>query len=273
MSNPGTKTSLRRETNYTKMPVPSAVIGDVHGCWNTLRTMLDILDELFGENQFLVSVGDLHDKGGAPHWGPLGPSESGSVKVLRWALTMHEQGKLVVVDSNHGRALAKKIFNTSSNSKPELTRTFRELSMQTDSAQLMPKVAEFLAQAPSFGIFNNKKTEKLAVAHAALSQRIFTKKVLTPQEERFCIHTRDFKWLGEETAVIGHVRVPKPTRTPSVMPSGVKGGDLLKIDTGCGEENGYLTAYIPLADDFLTVPMDERDFTKSYKKVPVSIDK
>ena len=225
---------------------------------------------MFGENQFVVSVGYLHDKGGAPYWGPLGPEESGSVKVLRWALTMHEQRKLVVVDSNHGRALARKISNPTLNSKPDLTRTFRELSMQTDSEKLLPKVADFLAQAPSFGIFSNKKTEKLAVAHAALSQRIFTKKILTPQEERFCIHTREFKWLGEETAVVGHVRVPKPLRTPSVLPSGLEGGDLLKIDTGCGEENGYLSAYIPLADDFLTVPMDERDFTKSYSKISIN---
>lgn len=265
MSNIISEVVPRRKTNYTSVGVPSAIIGDVHGCWHTLEKMLTILDDFFGPDKLLVSVGDLHDKGGVPHWAVSNPEDVGSAKVLRWAVQMHEERKLIVVDSNHGRALARKIGKLSSNSKPELNRTFKELTMQPDADLLVPKVEKLLKHAPSFALFSGKHTEKIAVAHAALSQRIFYKKALSPQEERFCIHTRDFRWLGEETAVVGHVRVNTPQRIKSILPSGVPGGDLLKIDTGCGEENGYLTAYIPLADEFLSVQMDERDIFENYK--------
>ena len=257
---------VRRKTNYTNAPRPSAIIGDVHGSWYTLEKMLGILDDLLGEDKLLVSVGDLHDKGGVPYWAASDVSEVGSVKVLRWAVSQQENNKLVVVDSNHGRALTRKISKVSSSTKPDLDRTFRELSMQSDSEELIGKVEKLLGQAPSFALFKGHSTSRISVAHAAVSQRIFSKKMLSPQEERFCIHTRDFVWSGESTAVVGHVRVPKPQRTSSVLPSGVKGGDLLKIDTGCGEPGGYLTAYIPQADDFLSVKMDERDVFENYKK-------
>ena len=220
-----------------------AVIGDIHGCVYTLEAMLHRLGGTLTEvpdDLTLVSVGDIHDKG------------AHSDQVLIWAMQMVEQGKLILVDSNHGAALARRIRGTK-RAKHSVEATYRQLAERADADLLLDDVACFLESRPPFVRLTGGPTGELVVAHAGAAERLLDAKRFTPAEWRFTTLARDFMWSGPQTVVVGHVRTAVPTRIPSPK------GDVLRIDTGCGEPGGALTAYLSDSDSFITVTMDPRD--------------
>jgi hypothetical protein len=246
------KTKESRDLRH--LSTPSVVIGDVHGCWYTLLALLDKigLNPEIGD-ELIVSVGDLHDKGGAGIDTEEGPSASGSVRVLRWALKEHERGRLIVVDSNHGQALVRR-FISGKPAKPSVEMTYNEIIAQDDGVTLAPDVVNFLANLPLFARFRGGPTGEIVVAHAAVAERLYHKTELTPEEERFSVLAREFRWNGSATAVVGHIRTDEPIRISNDL-----GGDLIRIDTGCGESGGRLSAWLPGSDQLVSVPIDPRD--------------
>lgn len=244
----------RHNRDLRHLPTPTAVIGDVHGCWHTLTTLLDTIGiDIHRGDDMIVSVGDLHDKGGVGLDTADGPAAAGSVQVLRWAMEQHANGRLVVVDSNHGQALVRRIAS-GKQAKPSVETTFEEIMAQADATTLAPAVHAFLSNLPVFARFQGGPAGEIVVAHAAVAERLYRQKHLRPEEERFSVLARSFRWSGAATAVVGHIRTSAPARVRNDA-----GGDLLRIDTGCGEPGGHLSAWLPAIDEFVSVPVDPRD--------------
>ena len=263
------RTGIRNQTDLRRRTGDFAVIGDIHGCWFTL---LGLIEQLGGNEGVvptgltLVSVGDLHDKGGIIGvYSVDGPSSSGAVNVLRWALTEHAAGRLEVVDSNHGRSLVRRITEGTPARRDKhrsVEVTLADLQAQADRDEILPKVKDFLSNRPPFVRLSAGPTGELVVAHAAATERLLNADILRRGEYDYHLYTEeDFRWTGRQTVVTGHVTVPHPTRIAQAPVSGKPAGNVLRIDTGV-DEGGGLTAYLPHLDEFVTVPTDPRDLRK-----------
>lgn len=240
---PSIATRERSPHDLRHIDGPFAVIGDIHGCMYTLEKMLNQLGGTLQElpaDLTLVSVGDINDKG------------LYSTEVLIWAIEQVERGKLIVVDSNHGAALAHRI-QSKKKSKPSVEAAYQDLVKHPNAADLVPKVESFLKTRPAFVRLSGGPTGEIVVAHAGVAERLLDAQQLTPAEWRFTTLVREFLWSGPQTAIVGHVRTPAPLRVPSCK------GDLIRIDTGCGEIDGSLSAYLVEEDRFISVPVDSRD--------------
>lgn len=221
------------------------VIGDIHGCMYTLKNALKQvgLDLLaLPENTILVSVGDIHDKG------------EYSVEVLEWAIKKCSEGSLIVVDSNHGRALTRKIENPRKRFKESVEYTYSQIR-NSGGKPLASKIAEFLKSRP---VYLDALTDngRLVVAHACALERVIGNKKLSPAEVRYFMLARDAVWRSAGTCVVGHVRFPEP-----VISENQNGGRLVRLDTGCAEENGNLTILHLNSGKLYSTPVDQRDLT------------
>lgn len=267
---PGTKhqqvwrNGLRAKTDRRLLTGDFAVLGDVHGCWYTLMTLVESLGGSDGEPPHgltLVSVGDLHDKGGIIGAGQPDPSVSGAVNVLRWALRLSHSGQLITVDSNHGRHLARRITagpqQRARHGSTEVT--YQDILAQADAETLLGQVSRFLHDAPPFVRLSAGPTGELVVTHAAAAERLLEADTLRRAEYDYFLYTdEDFRWTGPQTVVTGHVQVDEPLRIGQQALSGQPVGSVLRIDTGV-DKGGGLTAYLPHEDRFVTVPTDPRD--------------
>jgi len=263
------RTGIRKQTDLRRRTGDFAVIGDIHGCWFTLLNLIEHLggkDGVAPEGLTLVSVGDLHDKGGTVGIENIeGPSSSGAVNVLRWALREHDSGRLEVVDSNHGRSLVRRITEGTParlDRNRSVEVTLADIQAQVDSDDILLKVKDFLSNRPPFLRLSAGPTGELVVAHAAATERLLNADILRRGEYDYHLYTEeDFRWTGQQTVVTGHVTVPHPTRIIQAPVSGIPAGDVLRIDTGV-DEGGGLTAYLPHLDNFVIVPTDPRDLRK-----------
>ena len=263
------RNGIRKQTDLRHRTGDFALIGDIHGCWHTLLNLIEHLggeDGVAPEGLTLVSVGDLHDKGGiigVEH--NEGPSSSGAVNVLRWALREHDSGRLEVVDSNHGRSLVRRIAEGTPARRDKnrsVEVTLADIHAQADRDVILPKVKDFLSNRPPFLRLSAGPTGELIVAHAAATERLLNADTLRRGEYDYHLYTEeDFRWTGRQTVVTGHVTVPHPTRINQTPVSGIAPGNVLRIDTGV-DDGGGLTAYLPHLDDFVTVPTDPRDLRK-----------
>lgn len=248
---------------------PIVIVGDIHGSFYTLtETLLPKLgfasDGSHPDNLLLVSVGDLHDRAGVHGVAVGDPSLSGAVSTLRWAMEWSAKGALDVVDSNHGKKLARKL-TTGETKGPDgspfghgLDDTLEDLYAQEDSDILIPLVTEFLGSRPSFALYSGGPTGEIAVAHAALKNRFIGAESMTRKEKDFCIFPRAFDWYGTATVVVGHVVTPGVIRESNTRNDGSPAGDVIRIDTGAFDGGG-LSVYLPDSDTTVTVPTDSRD--------------
>jgi hypothetical protein len=221
------------------------VIGDIHGCLHTLRNLISKIGfdmSNLPENVVLISVGDIHDKG------------EYSVEVLKWAMEQSSLGKLIVVDSNHGRALTRKIGKPHRKFKESIEYTYKQL-IEDEQPGLIKRVNTFLKNRPVY-LDANTDNGRLVVAHACALERVIGKNKLTPAEVRYFMLAREAVWSGQGTCIVGHVRFPEP-----VVVNNNNGGKLIRIDTGCAEQNGSLTILHFNSDTFTSVTVDHRDLT------------
>jgi hypothetical protein len=264
------RSGIRKQTDRRRHPGDFAIIGDVHGCWYTLLALIERLGGSNGEppaGLTLISVGDLHNKGGIVGVdSPEGVASSGAVNVLRWALTEHAAGHLEVLDSNHGRGLVRRIAEGTPARRDRsrsVELTLADLLAQEDATTLVPAVKDFLGNRPPFLRLSAGPTGELVVAHAAAAERLLNADILRRGEYDYHLYTDDeFRWTGPQTVITGHVSVPEPTRLRQPALGGTPVGDVLRIDT-CVDEGGGLTAYLPHLDSFVTVPTDPRDLRKT----------
>jgi hypothetical protein len=221
-----------------------AVIGDVHGCQQTLtQRLLPALgwEPSSSEAPLLVSVGDVHDKG------------VDSVAAIRWWLAAMRSGTAVMTDSNHARALVRALVRPDMPVRDCVAQTVEEIEAADDAAQLRIDIVATFGSLPTHLVLPG-----VVAVHAAMTEQRLWREDL--ENRRFAIHTRfhltPWHWTGTATLVHGHDTVPEVTirrASGSLLRPGHVPGPVVNVDTGA-YAGGGLSAYQSWTGDTVTVP-------------------
>ena len=240
-------TSIVREKLYndkTELHGPFDIIGDVHGCYDELITLLQKLrytiEEIaddgtnYGikvshpENRTAVFLGDLIDRG------PASPA------VLKLVMSMVRSGAALCVPGNHDMKLYKKLDGKPVQEKHGLAETVQQLAGESEAFR--NDIKEFLHGLISHYVLDSGK---LVVAHAGLKEEMQGRG--SGAVRSFCLYgettgeTDDFglpvrynwaaEYRGRAKVVYGHTPVPAAQWL----------NNTIDIDTGC-VFGGSLTA-------------------------------
>jgi protein phosphatase len=214
---------------------PFDIIGDVHGCYDELTTLLSELGYQVTEGQVVpppgrkaIFLGDLVDRG------PKTP------QVLKLVMGMVEAGTALCIPGNHDNKLMRALRGR----KVQITHGLAESLAQLDAEPLEFKsqVAAFIDSLVSHYVLDDGR---LVVAHAGMKENMAGRASgavrefalygeTTGETDEFGLPVR-YNWASEyrgaATVVYGHTPVPEPewlNRT-------------INIDTGC-VFGGALTA-------------------------------
>lgn len=215
---------------------PFDVIGDIHGCFDELSALFNLLGYVTDGDRIVppdgrkaVFVGDLVDRG------PKSP------QVLRLIMKMVEQGTAFCVPGNHDMKLMRKLKGRD----VQITHGLAESLAQLDGEppEFKNQVARFLDDLVSHYVFDDGK---LVVAHAGMKEEMQGRgsgKVrefalfgeTTGETDEYGLPVR-YNWAaeyrGQAMVVYGH--------TPIVEPEWLN--RTINIDTGCAF-GGKLTAF------------------------------
>ena len=238
-----------RERSWSRNPDehgPFDIIGDVHGCYDELQSLITDLGwktepELHHpEGRKLFFVGDLVDRG------------PDSVKVLNFVMDAVEGGKGICVPGNHDIRLVKALKGQPTSTGHGLKETLEQVQAEPEAFQ--DRVRTFLHSLVSHQVVDDGK---LCVAHAGLPAELQGRG--SPAVRDFCLYggttgerdefglpvrapwAKDYR--GSAFVVFGHTPVPEPDLH----------NNTLNIDTGCCF-GGRLTAYRYPEGDLVSVP-------------------
>jgi protein phosphatase len=230
---------------------PFDIIGDIHGCFPELQTLLQQLGyQVVRENDAfsvthplgrnVVFLGDLVDRGpDTPH-------------VLRLVMDMVASGAALCVPGNHDIKLMRKLKGHDVRINHGLAESLEQLAKETPEFQA--RVVKFLEALVSHYVLDDGK---LVVAHAGLKEtmqgrgsRAVREFALygetTGETDEFGLPVR-YDWAaeyrGKAMVVYGHTPVP----TPDWL------NNTINIDTGC-VFGGKLTALRYPERELVTVP-------------------
>jgi protein phosphatase len=233
---------------------PFDIIGDVHGCFDELGTLLARLGYTITvaghqyhvtppEGRKLVFVGDFVDRG---------PKV---VPVLRLAMGMVNAGAALCVPGNHDIKLLRKLRGKDVQITHGLAETLQQL--EQESPEFRNEVAQFLDGLVSHYVLDDGK---LVVAHAGMKEEMQGRgsgKVrdfalygeTTGETDEFGLPVRvnwAAEYRGRATVVYGHTPVPEPEWLNRTV----------NIDTGC-VFGGHLTALRYPEKEFVSVPANQ----------------
>ncbi|BAV05308.1 polynucleotide kinase-phosphatase [Filimonas lacunae] len=224
-------------TNKTSETGPFDIIGDVHGCYDELCSLLvtlgysvdkDAYKVSVHNNRKLVFIGDLVDRG------PNSPA------VLKLVMQAVQDGAALCVPGNHDIKLLKWLQGKNVQLTHGLEATTSQLATETE--EFKQKLAAFLDGLISHYVLDGGK---LVVAHAGLKENMQGRGAApvrdfclygetTGETDEFGLPVR-FNWAleyrGQATVVYGH--------TPVVKAEWLN--NTIDIDTGC-VFGGKLTA-------------------------------
>jgi protein phosphatase len=215
---------------------PFDIIGDVHGCFDELKTLLEKLGYSVDgdhvtppEGRKAVFVGDLVDRG------------LKIPQVLRLVMKMVEQGTALCVPGNHDMKLMRKLKGRDVQITHGMAESLAQLA--GEPPEFTKEVAKFIDDLVSHYVFDEGK---LVVAHAGMKEEMQGRgsgKVrefalfgeTTGETDEYGLPVR-YNWAseyrGKAMVVYGH--------TPTVEPEWLN--RTLNIDTGC-VFGGKLTAF------------------------------
>lgn len=182
------------------------IIGDVHGCFEELYDLLNVLNQKRGTSKRqLIFVGDLIDRG---------PS---SPEVVETVYRYHKLGYALAVQGNHDDKLIRYVKGNPVKVSPGLQTTLDQYKPLPLS--MLEVHAEFLASLPYQLSLDD---DKLRVAHAAICDR---------PKRSYNIYGPNAKgqrlpWVQDykgPLAVFGHEVVPEVTFINNTV----------DVDTGC----------------------------------------
>jgi protein phosphatase len=240
-----TRTPLWNNLKHERGPFD--IIGDVHGCYDELLTLLGELNyQIDGETVIpppgrkTVFLGDLVDRG------PKIP------QVLRLVMGMVAAGTALCVPGNHDIKLMRALRGKNVQIKHGLGESLTQLEAETP--EFKKQVADFIDGLVSHYLLDGGR---LVVAHAGMKESMAGRGSggvrefalygeTTGETDEFGLPIR-YNWAseyrGEATMVYGHTPVPNPewlNRT-------------INIDTGC-VFGGALTALRYPENELVSVP-------------------
>lgn len=224
---------------------PFDLIGDIHGCIDELKQLLEKLgyqvqtatDTLGGtdysiipsEGRKAVFLGDLIDRG------------PGVTEVLKLVMSMVKSGSAYCVPGNHDIKLLKKLNGSNVQITHGLDKTLEQLA--SEPQEFMEEVKNFIHGLVSHYVFDDGK---LVAAHAGMKETF---------QGRGSGKVRDFALYGETTGETDEYGLPvrydwtseyrgKATVVYGHTPQAevLKTNNTINIDTGC-VFGGKLTAY------------------------------
>ena len=235
---------------------PFDIIGDVHGCFDELVTLLERLGyrmetraDAAGGTGFSVThpqgrkavfVGDLVDRG------------PGVVEALKLVMSMTADGAALCVAGNHESKLLRKLQGRNVQVSHGLAESLAQLDME--SPEFRKQAAAFLDGLISHYVLDG---EDLVVAHAGMK---------TEYQGRASARVRDFCLYGETTGETDEFGLPVRTdwaegyrgkamvvygHTPVAVPAWLN--RTINIDTGC-VFGGKLTALRYPENELVSVP-------------------
>jgi hypothetical protein len=145
-------------------PVKAMVVGDVHNCHRTLRSLLCSLNITEGaptwKDPLLVFVGDLVDKGGS--------QDSDVIETIRLVKHLTECGQAVVVRGNHEQMLSRRFMELHP-ATASSQRSLDALAAVEDGADL----AKWLGSRPLVFELPRVDDKRVVVAHANMTASAF----------------------------------------------------------------------------------------------------
>ncbi|VTS05495.1 AAA family ATPase [Tuwongella immobilis] len=223
---------------------PFDIIGDIHGCLDELRQLLEKLG---------YAPHETTDDDGRPVWAVTPPTDRkliflgdlvdrgpDSVGVLRLVMRAVREGAALCVAGNHDHKLLRALRGRVSNFSHGLAETLEQVRGEPDG--FIERIDLFLADLPSHLMLDRGR---LVVAHAGLKQGL---------QGRVSDRVRDFALYGETTGDMDESGLPVRINwaagyrgraaviyghTPVVTPTWQN--ETLCIDTGC-VYGGSLTA-------------------------------
>ncbi|GHO67535.1 polynucleotide kinase-phosphatase [Ktedonobacter sp. SOSP1-52] len=223
---------------------PLDIIGDVHGCFEELQTLLErlgyqVTSEVgeqgktyhvtHPEGRKVVFLGDLVDRG------PATP------EVLRLVMDMVEQGSALCVPGNHDAKLWRKLDGRNVQVRHGLAETLEQ--MEKEAPEFYARVKKFLDSLISHYVLDDGK---LVVAHAGLKAEMHgrTSRAVrefalygetTGETDEFGLPVR-YNWAaeyrGQALVVYGHTPVPEAewlNNTINIDGGCVFGGKLIAL--------------------------------------------
>jgi protein phosphatase len=234
---------------------PFDIIGDVHGCFDELHSLLTKLgyqiisvngnrpstyEVRHPEGRKAIFLGDLVDRG------PKIP------EVLKLAMSMTESGQALAVPGNHDTKLMRKLNGRDVQITHGLAESLQQL--EQEPPEFKERVATFIDKMVSHYVLDDGK---LVVAHAGLKEELQGRgsgKVrdfalygeTTGETDEFGLPVR-YNWAaeyrGKAMVVYGHTSVPEPEWL----------NNTICIDTGC-VFGGRLTALRYPEKELVSVP-------------------
>lgn len=150
------------ENVYDNTPPPYDIVGDVHGCIDELRELLDRLGYALDgdvvrhpDGRTLIFLGDLNDRG------------PGSIPVWKIAVASIDAGTACFVPGNHDSKFARYLMGRQVQLTHGLEGTVRELLALPERERriLGRRVGDLIADAPPYRILDGGR---LVVAHAGV---------------------------------------------------------------------------------------------------------
>ncbi|MEM7031043.1 MAG: polynucleotide kinase-phosphatase [Chloroflexota bacterium] len=241
-------------TNKRTESGPFDIIGDVHGCFDELVTLLQKLDYQISvqddhpyrydvtppASRKAVFVGDLVDRG------PKSP------EVLRLVMGMVEAGQAICVPGNHDDKLRRYLAGRKVKIAHGLAETIAQL--EAESPEFSQQVSAFIKSLVSHYVLDQGR---LVVAHAGMRERYQGRASgrirdfalygdTTGEIDEFGLPVR-LNWAaeyrGQAMVVYGHTPIPEPEWL----------NHTLNIDTGC-VFGGKLTALRYPEKEWVSVP-------------------
>jgi len=227
---------------------PFDIIGDVHGCYDELRTLLGTLGYQVADDYSVIApqgrraifLGDLVDRG---------PNVPG---VLRLVMSMAAAGSALCVPGNHDM----KLFRALKGKNVQITHGLAESlqQLEAESPEFRMQVGKFIDGLVSHYVLDDSK---LVVAHAGLIESMQGRGSgqvrefalygeTTGESDVFGLPIR-YNWAadyrGRAMVVYGHTPVPEPEWL----------NNTINIDTGC-VFGGSLTALRYPERELISVP-------------------